>query len=170
MSKYKIYEKPDGSVAMLVPAPKNRAFNETEDQHLARAAAQHEMRKPEFKQYASTDVDAADLPTRIQTDVQGDVFSTRDGWVLNGGKLEMDASKYPPRPSQVWSTISKNTTAQERMTLQPHIGLFISSLNQKDWPMIQMIYNQWKVNLSIPSTVRELIATTLTVKGCPTKV
>lgn len=77
MSLCRVFERPDGSLAIHHPDPTSRLETESEAEWLTRAFARHLEASPEFDGLPYIDVDPATLPDR----------ETRARWRLGGGAV-----------------------------------------------------------------------------------
>lgn len=76
----RVYERADGTVAVVNPAPKSRRPDESEADWYARTMARAEEATPELQGRPFVDCEAADLPPR----------ETRARWRLRDGKVRVE--------------------------------------------------------------------------------
>lgn len=72
----RVYQKPDGSVAVIHPNPKHKLSSETDDEFVARICAQ-DAPKSGLDTLPYKDLDTTDLPARVD----------RKDWALENNRM-----------------------------------------------------------------------------------
>ena len=80
MSLCRVYERADGTVAVVHPAPKSRRTGESEKDWYARVMAKAAETNPELAGLPFHDCDAVDLPAR----------KDRKDWRVRSGKVAVE--------------------------------------------------------------------------------
>lgn len=93
MARVRVLQNADGTLRIIIPAPKARRADETEEAFFARACAETIAKNPSLQGLPAVDLDDGELPQERPR--------RRHAWRLSFGRIVVDpAAPEPPHPQQ----------------------------------------------------------------------